>query len=53
MPRPKKITVKKIEEIIRKMKRMKVHQAKKVKIAERSDGQPIYHYPSISKAKIA
>ena len=53
MPRPKKITVEKIEEVIRKMKRMKIHQAKKIKIAERPDGQPIYHYPSISKAKIA
>lgn len=53
MPRPKKITVEKIEEIVRKMKRMKVHQLKKIEIAKRSDSQPIYHYPSISKAKIA
>ena len=53
MPRPKKVTVEKIEEIIRKMKRMKVHQAKKKEVAKRSDGQPIYHYSSISKAKIA
>lgn len=53
MPRPKKVTVEKIENIIRQMKRIKKHQARKIKVAERSDSQPIYHYPSISKAKIA
>jgi len=53
MPRPKKVTIESIEEIIRQMKRIKAHQEKKIKINNRSDGQPVYHYPSISKAKIA
>lgn len=53
MPAPKKVTVEKIEEIIKKMKRMKKHQARKTKAGERPDGQPVYCYSSISKAMIA
>ena len=53
MPRPKKVSAEAIQIILSKMKRMKIHQSKKVQIGERPDGQPIYHYPSITKAKIA
>lgn len=53
MPRPKKVTVEKIQYVLKKMKQMKYHQQRKIQIGERKDGQPIYHYPSISKAKVA
>ncbi len=53
MPRPKQVTVEAIQEILSKIKRMKIHQSKKVQTGERPDGQPIYHYPSITKIKIA
>lgn len=53
MPRPKQVTAEAIQKILSKMRRMKIHQGKKIQIKERPDGQPIYHYPSITKAKIA
>lgn len=53
MARPKKVTAEAIREILKKMRQMKIHQNKKVQIGERSDGQPVYHYPSITKSMIA
>ena len=53
MPRPKQVTAEAIRKILSKMRRMNIHQNKKIQIGERPDGQPIYHYPSITKAKTA
>lgn len=53
MPRQKVVTAEAIVEVIRKMKRLKAFQRGKFQVGERADGQPIYHWPKISKAKIA
>jgi len=53
MPRKKVVTAEAIAEVIRKMKRLKPFQRGKFQVGERADGQPIYHWPKISKAKIA
>lgn len=53
MPRKKVVTEEAIVEVIRKMKRLKPFQRGKFQVGERADGQPIYHWPKITKAKIA
>lgn len=53
MPAKKKVTAELLEELIVKAKRIKRLQAGRFKKGERSDGQPIYHYPKITLILLA
>lgn len=53
MPRKKIVTTENIIVVTNKLKRLKKHQQKKVKVGETSGNQSIYRYPSITKALIA
>ena len=53
MPAKKKVTPKLLEELITKAKRLRRFQAGRFIKGERSDGQPIYHYPKITLTLLA
>lgn len=53
MARKKIVTADAIKEEIRKLKQVKRLQRGKIQVGERADGQPIYHWTKITKAKIA
>lgn len=53
MPRKKTVTTDILHELINKAKRVKKLQVGRFEVGNRSDGQPIYHYPRITKVLLA
>lgn len=53
MPREKIVTIDALREHIDKAKKIKKFQAGRFQVGTRSDNQPIYHYPKITKALLA